>query len=77
MKTFFKSNIAKIAALLLLGVLSFCWAAPFMTQPEIYQRSIDSLQAKQETVLELNSGFYRRFRGHHPAARRHGHADCR
>ena len=55
MKTFFKSNIAKIAALLLLGVLSFCWAAPFMTQPEIYQRSIDSLQAKQETVLELTA----------------------
>lgn len=55
MKTFFKSNIAKISALLLLGVLSFCWAAPFMTQPEIYQRSIDSLQAKQETVLELTA----------------------
>ena len=55
MKTFFKSNIAKIAALLLLGVLSFCWAAPFMTQPEIYQRSIASLQAKQETVLELTA----------------------
>ena len=55
MKTFFKSNIAKIAALLLLGVLSFCWAAPFMTQPEIYQRSIDSLQAKQETVLGLTA----------------------
>ena len=26
-----------------------------MTQPEIYQRSIDSLQAKQETVLELTA----------------------
>lgn len=55
MRTVFHSKVIWLICLLATAVLSFFCIAPHMTQPSTYQTSLDALQGKQETVLELTA----------------------
>lgn len=55
MRTVFHSKVIWLICLLATAVLSFFCIAPHMTQPSTYQNSLNTLQGKQETVLELTA----------------------
>ena len=55
MRSIFQSKVTWLIGLLVAAVLSFFCIAPHMTQPSTYQNSLNTLQGKQETVLELTA----------------------
>ena len=55
MSFIFHSKVTWLIGLLVAAVLSFFCIAPHMTQPSTYQNSLNTLQGKQETVLELTA----------------------
>ncbi len=55
MKAFLKNRKTWIVVFLLLALFFFFVAVPFMTKPDRYQRSIEALEEKQKTVLELTA----------------------